>query len=115
MAIQTGFVILVESDSLGRGDKDLGQLLMQRFMHELAGTNQKPEEIIFINSAVKLVIDDSLLFGQLKRLEAEGINLCACSTCLDRFDLADKVAIGAKTSMDAIVSTLTAAVKVLTI
>lgn len=115
MATQSGFVMLIGSDGVGRGDQELGQLLMQRFLHEFIGAEPKPGEMIFINHGVKLVAEDSPVLEQLRRLEAEGIEIRACSTCLDRFGLLDKVAVGFKTSMTDTVSTLAKAAKVVTV
>jgi len=110
-----GFVILVSSDGLGRGDDILGRTLMQRFLHELGGVESKPEEIIFVNHGVKLVVEDSLVLEQLRRLKSEGVEIRACSTCLERFGLTGKVAVGGSTSMDATVATLAGATKVVTL
>ena len=115
MALQEGFVILISSDGLGRGDDELGRLLMQRFLHELGGVDQKPDEMLLLNNGVKLVVDESPVLEQLQRLEAQGVELRACSTCLDRFGLMDRVAVGNRTNMGDIVGTLTRAGKVVTL
>ena len=113
MTIEKGFVMLVGADGLGRGDEDLGRLLIHRFLHELGVADSKPEAMLFINSGVKLVADDSPALGQIKRLEELGTEVLACSTCLDRFGLMDRIAAGGRTDMGQIVSTLTKASRVL--
>ena len=110
-----GLVVLVSGDTLGGGDEDLGRLLMPRFLHELGGAKRKPGIVVFLNTGVRLVADDSPVLGQLQRLERQGVELKACSTCLARFDLTDRVAIGSKTDMSDIVSTLMAADSVTTV
>ena len=115
MAVSSGYVVLVGSDGLGRGDQDLGRLLMQRFLHELVGVEPKPEEVIFINHGVKLTVEGSLVLGQLQRLEEQGVEIRSCSTCLDRLGLMDRLAVGARTSMDATVATLARATKVVSL
>jgi len=115
MGLREGLVMLVSGDGLGRGDEELGRLLIQRFLHELGGTAKQPEEVIFINSGVRLVADDSPVLNQLRRLEEQGVDLEACTTCLARFDLTDRVAVGSKTNMSAIVSTLMEADRVISI
>jgi selenium metabolism protein YedF len=112
---QKGFVLLVGSDGLGRGDEELGRLLMHRFLHELGSASTKPETALFINTGVKLVADDSPVLGQLKRLEETGVELLACSTCLERFGLMERVAVGSRTNMGHIVAALTAATKVVSV
>lgn len=115
MALQEGFVMLISSDGLGRGDDELGRLLMQRFLHELGGVDRKPDEMLFLNNGVKLVVDESPVLEQLRRLEAQGVELRACSTCLDRFGLTDRVAVGNRTNMGDIAGTFTRAGKVVTL
>jgi selenium metabolism protein YedF len=68
-----GVVVLIASESLGRGELvQLGSLLMQSFLHTLNGLLTKPETIIFINSGVKLVTIDSLVLEDLRRLKETG-------------------------------------------
>src|SRR5512136_1794852 len=50
-----GVVILIASEFLGRGELlQLGNVLMQSFLHTLNGLSTRPETVIFINSGVKL-------------------------------------------------------------
>jgi intracellular sulfur oxidation DsrE/DsrF family protein len=37
--------------------------------------------------------------NRLKQLEEQGVELLACTTCLEHFDLMDKLAIGKPTTM----------------
>jgi selenium metabolism protein YedF len=115
MSIQDGFVMFVAGDGLGRGDEDLGSLLMDRFLHEVGGASTMPERVIFMNSGVKLVADDSPVLDQLRHLEKTGIEIVACGTCLERYGLIDRVAVGEKTDMRTIAATLTQADKILSL
>ena len=110
-----GFALLVASDSLGRGDYELGRLLMDRFLHEICGTSELPQTVIFINSGVKMVSEASPMLEHLSRLDQSGVDLLACSTCLERFGLIDKVAIGIKSDMRSIVEILTRSMKVISV
>ena len=110
-----GFTLLVASDSLGRGDDDLGRLLMDRFLHEIGGTSELPETVVFINAGVKLVTETSPVLEHLRRLDKSGVELLACSTCLERFDLINRLAVGAKSDMRSIVETLTQATRLISV
>jgi len=108
----TGIVLFIASDLLGRGDnQQLGSLLMHSFLHTLGGLTSRPETIIFINSGVKLVTNDSPVLGELRRLENLGIEILACGTCLSRLQLMDKVAVGQVSNMYIIADTLLRAEK----
>lgn len=108
-----GIVVFITSDILGRGENTaLGSLLMQSFLHTVAGLNIKPETIIFMNNGVKLVTVDSPVLAALKDLEKQGIEIIACGTCLSRLELADKVGVGKVSNMYTIAETLLKASKV---
>jgi selenium metabolism protein YedF len=115
MAIENGFVMLVAGDGLGRGDDDLGRRLMARFLHEVGGQRALPEKIIFINSGVKLVVKNSPVLEQIRHLTQAGVEIAACGTCLEKFGLLDKVAVGHKTDMSTTATTLAGASRVLSV
>jgi len=108
-----GTVVFITSDILGRGENTaLGSLLMQSFLHTVAGLNIKPETIIFMNNGVKLVAVDSPVLGELKDLEKQGIEIIACGTCLSRLELAGKVGVGKVSNMYTIAETMFRASKI---
>ncbi len=115
-AVATGIVLFIASDVLGRGDnQQLGSLLMQSFLHTLGGLTSRPETIVFMNSGVMLVTDDSPVLGELRQLENQGIEILACGTCLSRLQLADKVAVGQVSNMYTIADTLLRAEKIISL
>ena len=110
----SGIVIFIASDILGRGENiELGKLLMHSFLNTLGGLKPKPESIIFMNNGVKLVAEDSLVIGEIKQLESQGIEVLACGTCLSRLNLMDKIAVGKVSNMYTLAETLLKAAKVL--
>jgi selenium metabolism protein YedF len=112
----TGIVLFIPSEVLGRGDnQQLGSLLMQSFLHTMGGLTSRPETIILINNGVKLVANDSLVIGELRQLESQGIEILACGTCLSRLQLLDKVAVGQVSNMYTIADTLLRAEKVVSL
>ena len=92
-------VILIQSDGLGRGDDQLGVMLMANFLRLLGESKEKPETLIFWNTGVRLVCEDSNVLGHLKRLEDQGVEILACTTCLEYFDLVDQLKVGKPTTM----------------
>ena len=88
------------------GDDDLGALLMRSFLKTQAQLEHPPEAIIFYNDGVKLCCEGSLLLDDLRSLEAAGIEIIACGTCLNFFELADKLRVGRVTDMLEIASRL---------
>ena len=52
--VDTGTVLFIGSDILGRGgNRELGSLLMQGFLHTLSGLRSRPETIVLLNDGVE--------------------------------------------------------------
>jgi len=90
---------LIQSEGLGRGDEQLGSMLMASFLRLLGESQDKPGSLIFWNAGVRLLCKGSQVLEHLKRLEEQGVELLACTTCLEYFDLMDKLAAGKPTTM----------------
>ena len=115
-AENSDIVLLIASDILGRGENSqLGTLLMHSFLNTLGAFTSKPSAIIFMNDGVKLVTEDSVVVGELKQLEALGVEIYACGTCLSRLNLADKLAVGRVSNMYDLTSIMLKAGKVISI
>ena len=92
-------ILLVQSEGLGRGDESLGLILMANFLRLLRENEDKPSSLVFWNTGVRLVCEDSKVLDYLKRLEEQGVEILACTTCLKYFDLMDKLVVGRPTTM----------------
>ena len=110
-----GTVLFIQGEALGRGDEELGKILMKSFLTTLAGMDEMPEALLFVNSGVKLVVEGSPVLGPLKILEEKGVYLGSCGTCLDYFNLKDKVVAGEVTNMGNILNYLTKSLKVVSL
>jgi selenium metabolism protein YedF len=106
-------VLLISANTIGRGDDQLGNVLMRSFMHTLGESEIKPHKIIFMNSGVKLVAKGSEMLDDLRALEKEGVELLACGTCLGHYGLKEAVEIGRISNMYEITLALMKATKVL--
>jgi selenium metabolism protein YedF len=101
-----GKTILVQSEVLGRGNDELGEIIMSNFLTKLGESKEKPASLVFWNTGVKLVAQGSWALGHLKKLEQQGVEILACGTCLDFFELTDKIAVGKPTNMVKIVQSM---------
>ncbi len=90
---------LIQSEGLGRGDEQLGSMLMANFFRLLGENKDKPASMIFWNAGVRLACEGSPVLNRLKQLEEQGVELLACATCLEHFELTDKLAVGKPTNM----------------
>jgi selenium metabolism protein YedF len=99
-------VILIQSEFLGRGDDELGMMLMSNFLRLLEESEEKPAQMLFWNTGVRLVCEGSWALEHLKTLEAGGIEILACGTCLDFFEFTDRLAVGKPTNMAASIKSM---------
>jgi sulfur relay (sulfurtransferase) complex TusBCD TusD component (DsrE family) len=56
--------------------------------------NLLPANICFYTEGVKLVVEGSPVLETLSAMEAKGVRLVVCNTCLNYYDLAEKVRVG---------------------
>ncbi len=87
-------IVVINSETMGRGDSELGQRLLGSFLRKLWARPQKPDVIIFYNSGVKLLARGSTVLDALKGLADAGVDLVACGTCISFFQLKDSLEVG---------------------
>ena len=90
---------IIQSESMGRGDEELGKVLTTNFLRILGESENRPSTIFLLNSGVKLACTGSAVLGHLKKLDQQGVEIFACSTCLDYFELKDKIVVGKPSTM----------------
>lgn len=95
--------IVVGSDKLGEGSDDLGTALMKSYLFALSEADVIPDNLLFLNGGVKLVIEGSLALESIKKLNERGVNIQSCGLCLDFYGIKEKLAVGEITNMYAIV------------
>ncbi|MBN1180363.1 MAG: sulfurtransferase-like selenium metabolism protein YedF [Anaerolineae bacterium] len=108
-------VLVVPADQMGRGDAELGDILIRAFFHTLGEVQPLPRTIIFLNSGVKLVAEGSPVLDDLQALVRSGVEILACGTCLDYFGLKDRVVVGIVSNMYTIAETMLGAAKVVSL
>jgi len=105
-------VVLIPSDGMGRGDEELGSILIRSFLHTLNEVEPVPDTIVFLNAGVKLTVEGSLVLEDLQALEGKGVEILACGTCLGHFALKDRISVGQVSNMYSIAETLLGAGRV---
>lgn len=87
-------VLLITSNTVGRGSDELGGILMRALMHTFLETEPKPNTIILMNNGIKLAVNGSPVIDDLKALSEKGIEILVCGTCLNYFNLTNDVKVG---------------------
>ncbi len=93
------YVIAISSDQMGGGDEGLGRILIKAFLNSLHGQALQPTHVLFYNSGVILCREDSDVLPALKDLERNGIEIVLCGTCVDYYDLKNRLGAGTVSNM----------------
>ena len=100
-------VFTMSSYGLGQtGDAELKLALTRKFLALIAQAEPLPAQICFYTDGVRLCVADSPVLTELRALEAKGVELVLCSTCLERFGLTDQVAVGVVGGMRDIITAM---------
>ncbi|GAA6493384.1 MAG TPA: sulfurtransferase-like selenium metabolism protein YedF [Candidatus Bariatricus faecipullorum] len=106
-------VVVVSSDRMGSGNDELGKVLMKSFIFAVTQLDTLPKTMLFYNGGATLTTEGSDSLEDLKSLEAQGVEIMTCGTCLDYYGLKEKLAVGSVTNMYSIVETIAGAGKVI--
>lgn len=96
-------------------DRSFGQEMLAKFFGQLVGTEPRPSAICFYTEGVKAALADTPFHAALVSLEAAGVPLLLCGTCLDHYGIAEKTVVGTVADMRTIAAALSNADKVITI
>lgn len=96
-------VVLIAGNTMGEGSEELGKILMKGFIYTLTESKPYPKAILLYNSGVMLTTEGSESIEDFKKLEAAGVELISCGTCLNYFGLGDKLLVGEVSNMYTIV------------
>ena len=96
-------VVVISSDAMGSGDDTLGKVLMKGFIFALSQQDELPSTILFYNGGARLTCADAPTLEDLRSLEAMGVEILTCGTCLNHYGLTDQLKVGGVTNMYVIV------------
>ena len=86
--------IAIGSNLMGSGEEELGKILMKSFIYTVKETTPWPATIVLFNSGVYLTCEDSQVLDDLKSMADEGVEIISCGTCLDYYNIKDKLMVG---------------------
>jgi selenium metabolism protein YedF len=82
---------------------------MKGFIYTLTESKPYPKALLFVNSGVRLTTEGAEVIGYLRQLEGEGVEILSCGTCLDYFNLKNKLLVGGVSNMYTIVEKMNGA------
>lgn len=111
--LNDGYTILVTTDKLGEGSEELGKILMKSYFYAISESDRLPTDIIFLNSGVFLTTEGSQILNILEDMSKKGIVISSCGTCLDFYNLKEKLKLGEISNMYFIVEKINNSTKVI--
>ena len=108
-------VILITAQGMGRADLPLQQALIAKYLSLVEDLELLPEALCFYTEGVRLVTEGSPVLALLRQLEARGVQLIVCKTCLDYLGITDQVRVGRIGGMTDILDAQMRADKVITL
>lgn len=108
-------LLMVTHDGMGHAGPELGRKLLAKYLELLEENGTLPGAIAFYTEGVRLVCEGSSVLDRLRSLEAKGVRLLSCKTCLDAFGLTDRVRAGVVGGMGDIQAAQVMASKVVTL
>ena len=94
-----GMLVVLSANVMGGGEEKLGKSLMKAFVFALTKQDQLPETILCYNTGAYLTCEGADTLEDLKLLEAEGVTILTCGTCLDFYGIKETLAVGTVTNM----------------
>lgn len=107
-----GLVYVISSASMGQGSADLGWALLQTYVQTIHKISPLPEKILLYNEGVRLVAEEGGALKALEQLQEQGVEVLACGTCLNFYELTASLKVGRITDMYEIMSTVNNATQV---
>lgn len=92
--MENASVYLITARTIGRGNDELGAILLRSLIKNLVAAEQAPHALVLMNNGVKLACDGSDLLADLETIAGRGTEVLSCGTCLDFYNLKDQLAAG---------------------
>src|SRR5262245_28679350 len=106
---------MVTNDGLGHGPPELGRKVFVKWLELVLENDTPPGVVAFYTRGVLLCAEGSPALDALAKLEARGVRLVVCKTCVDSFGIADKLKVGVVGGMGDILAAQVMAKKVVTL
>jgi selenium metabolism protein YedF len=95
-------LLVVGSDIMGK-EEELGKTLMKAFFETMKVYRQLPHTIFFLNTGVYLTTTNVDITGLLQEMEKMGVEIYSCGTCLTKYNLESRLAVGHRGTMNIVV------------
>lgn len=105
-------LVVVSAEGMGQADPELQMKVFAKWLELAEENGTLPGAIAFYTRGVKVCCEGSPVLDRLRSMESKGVRLLLCKTCVDAFQLADKVRVGVIAGMGDIQAAQVMAAKV---
>lgn len=102
-------VMVLGSDSLGRGDHELGVLHLENLLRAFAFRDDIPDVIVCYNSGATLAGEDSPVLHVMEVFDQKGVDILVCRTAVGHYKLDGRLAVGRMVDMHEVADVLSRA------
>ncbi len=113
--VDSDTVIVINRNGMGEADQVLQHKLVATYLQLLDEHDLLPAAICFYTEGVYLAVDGSPVLDTLRSLEKKGVRLILCTTCLNYYNLVERVQVGIVGGMGDILEAERKASKVITL
>jgi selenium metabolism protein YedF len=115
-AAGNGYAVFIGKDHVGDGDFMLGYNLLKMAIYTLAQSDDVPAYVLFMNGGVRLPAgEEAQVIENLQTLIDKGTKVLVCGTCLNYYEIGDKLKIGIASNMYDIMNAMQYADKVISL
>ena len=95
-------LLVVGTDVLGK-EEELGKVLMKGFFETMKVYKQFPHTLFFLNAGVRLTTMNAETVPLLKEIDALGVEIYSCGTCLKHYGIEAELKVGRRGTTNIIV------------
>ena len=88
-----GILMIIGTDTLGK-EEGIGKILMKGFLETMKVTREVPDTLFFLNAGVRLTTINEETAPIIKDMEAMGVEIFSCGTCLKHYGLEKSLKVG---------------------
>ena len=102
---EQSLLLIMGADVLGK-EEAIGKVLVKGFFETMKVHKQLPHTMFFLNAGVKLTTVNQEVVPILQEIEAMGVEIYSCGTCLKHYDLESELKVGHRGATNQIVEGL---------
>lgn len=91
--------VIISKNKMGEGSDELGKILIKGFIFSLTELEPPPAYVVFLNSGVFLTSYGSNAIDDLRKLSTKDTQILSCGTCVNYYELQEKLAVGVIANM----------------